>query len=176
MPQPDLPSLPDPSDKTVHPSRQKQRKYNAALALKMSGATWEDICDVIGYPTVRSARIAVERALERQVKDDNQTQSHLRQLANVRLERLLRGVWAKAIDPNNPDHLVAMTKAREIIADHRKLFGLDAPTEMNINNPGAQELEQYVNFLISKGTPALEEADIFDGEWEEEDEQDAVAT
>jgi hypothetical protein len=99
------------------------RKANAALQLAYSGATWSDIALALGYPTPRTARIAVETALERELKHTSDRE-RLRKMAGARLDRLLRAVWSKAIDTENPEQLVAVAKARDIVADHRKLFGL----------------------------------------------------
>ena len=81
-----------------------------------------------------------------------------------RLERLIRSVWTKAIDPENPDHLTAVDKARQLIDRHAKLYGLDAPTEFVVSSPAASELEKWVSTVINESRPALPEADIFDVE------------
>lgn len=145
-------------------TRARQRKQNAVLQMKMSGAGWDDIADVLGFPTARAARVAYELALERELNEDPRSQAKMRDLAGKRLERLLRAVWAKAIDPNHPEHLTALTRAREIIAQHAKLFGLEAPTEINLNTPTRAELDQWVAAALSTRGPTLIEDDIFDGE------------
>lgn len=143
--------------------RARERKANAALQLRLAGATWDEVAEVIGYPTAREALVATERALERELRTE-ESQKMMRGLAGKRLERLLRSVWTKAIDEKNPEHLNAVTKARELIAQHTKLFGLDAPTEVTLHTPAAQELEQWVAEVTKVNRPELEEADIFDAE------------
>jgi hypothetical protein len=143
--------------------RARERKTNAALQMKLAGATWEEIADVIGYPTPRQALVAVERALERELKTEP-SQAKMRALAGARLERLLRSCWSKAIDPAHPEHLVALAKAREIVDRHAKLYGLDAPTEVVVHNPTVHELEAWVATVVSETHPALPEYDIFEGE------------
>lgn len=143
--------------------RARQRKANAALALKLSGATWEEVAEASGFPTARAAVIAVERALERQLKNDT-SKEKMRTLAGQRLERLLRSCWVKAIDPENPEHLVALTKAREIIDRHAKLYGLDAPTEVVVHSPTADELQRWVAQVTAATLPQVTEYDIFEGE------------
>jgi hypothetical protein len=108
--------------------------------------------------------VATEKALEKQLASEGDREK-LRRLANARLERLLRSVWPKAIDPENPDHLLALTKAREVIADHRKLYGLDAPTEVVVHQPTLHELEQWVARVVTATVPAVEEYDILEGEF-----------
>ena len=71
--------------------------------MKIAGAQWDEIAEVVGYPSARHAIYAVERALEKELHDDEASRDKLRQLASKRLERLLRGCWAKAIDPENPE-------------------------------------------------------------------------
>lgn len=152
-------------------ARARMRKTNAALQLRLAGATWEEVALAVGYPTARQALVAVERSLERQLNEADRTK--MRQIAGLRLERLLRGVWNKAIDPENPEHLAAVTKAREVIAQYSKLYGLDAPTEITFHSPTQAELEKWVATVVSAAVPELEEADILEGEWEEGDEGDA---
>lgn len=156
--------------------RARDRKANAAIQLRIAGATWDEIAQSLGFPTARSALVATERALEKELKaEENQTA--MRSLAGKRLERLLRGVWTKAIDPAHPEHLVAVDKARQIIDRHAKLYGLDAPTEVVVSNPAQQELEKWVATVIQEKQPALEEANIFDIEvMEDEEGPDAVSS
>lgn len=146
--------------------RARNRKADAAVQLKMAGATWAEIAEVLGYPTPRQALVAVERALVRQLSTE-QDKAAMRALAGARLERLLRSVWPKAVDPDSPDHLTAASKARELLADHRKLFGLDAPTEVIVHDPTRTELEAWVAKVLA-GRTVVEEYDIIDGETVEE--------
>lgn len=144
-------------------ARARDRKANAALELRKAGASWDEIAEVLGFPTARTALVAVEKALENGLRT-KESQEFMRNLAGQRLDRLLRSVWKKAIEPENPEHLVAVTKARELIAQHAKLHGLDAPTEMVVHSPSAPELERWVASVVQAGAPQLEEADIFDAE------------
>jgi hypothetical protein len=142
--------------------RQRNRKADAALSLRMSGASWSDVAKTLGFPTPRAALVATERALVKQL--DETDREKMRLLAGVRLERLLRGVWEKAIDPDNPDQMAAVTRARELIDRHAKLFGLDAPTEIVVHSPTQSDLEDWVLRMTSNLVPAIEEPDIFDAE------------
>ncbi len=144
-------------------ARARNRKANAALQLAMAGAGWDDIALALGYPTPRTARVAVERALEKQLANDDDREK-MRKVANARLNRLLRSAWPKAIDPEHPEHLIALTKCREVIADHRKLYGLDAPTEVVVHNPTQTELESWVAQVIQATRPAVAEYDILEGQ------------
>jgi hypothetical protein len=144
-------------------TRSRHRKSAAALALAIAGATYTDIAKALGYPTPRTALVAVELALERELRNTDDREK-MRKMVGARLDRLLRSVWATAIDPDAPDRMVAVTKAREIIADHRKLFGLDAPTEIVVHNPTQAELEAWVARVTSVTSVAVPEYDILDAE------------
>lgn len=154
-------------------SAQRARKADAGMSMRLSGATWAEIAQVCGYPTPRAALTAVERALVKRL--DGEDKAKMRQLAGARLERLLRGVWNKAIDPDDPEHLSALQRAREIIDRHAKLFGLDAPTEIVVHNPTKTELESWVLRVMAAGAPQVEEEDIFDIEVVEGDPPPAIA-
>jgi hypothetical protein len=154
------------TDGTGRPSalvRARERKAASALQMRLAEATWEEICEVVGYPTPRLARVAVERALEAELRGDEDSKEKMRKIAGMKLDRLLRSVWVKAVDPNNPEHLQAVAKARELIDRHAKLYGLDAPTEVVVHSPTANELEQWVAAVVGVG-PKVEEFDIFEGE------------
>jgi hypothetical protein len=143
-------------------ARARTRKANAAVALRLSGATWGEIAEALGYPTARQALVATEKALERQLRDTDR--EAMRRVAGARLERLLLSIWPKAIDGAHPEHLIAASKAREIVDRHAKLFGLDAPTEIVVHSPTQSELEAWVTRVAQLRAPHVEEYDILDGE------------
>jgi anti-sigma factor RsiW len=142
-------------------TRARDRKAAAALQMRLSGAEWEDIAQVLGYPTPRAALVAYESAMEKQLETP-ESREELRRLARLRYERLLRGIWAKAIDPKDPEHLAAATKAKEIISQITRLEGSEAPQEVAIYSPSASELETWVAEQVNRTVPQLEEADIFE--------------
>lgn len=142
-------------------TRARQRKTHAAIAMRLGGGTWAEIALTLGYPTPRAACVAVERSLEKEL--DTADREHLRRLAGARLDRLLRSVWPKAVDENSPEQMVAVSRARDLVADHRKLFGLDAPTEVVVHNPTQAEIEAWVATVVSV-QPYVAEHDIIDGE------------
>lgn len=141
----------------------RNRKADAALKLRMSGVSWSDVAMTLGYPTPRQAQLAVEKALQRQL-DDPDDKQHMRGLAGVRLERLLQGIWNKAINPADPEQMVAVARARDLIDRHAKLYGLDAPTEFVVHSPTQSELEDWVLRMTGSLVPDVDEPDIFDAE------------
>lgn len=142
-------------------ARARDRKANAAIQLSIAGASWDEIATVVGYPTARQAKVAVERALEKELHTES-SQKFLRALYGKRLDRLLRAVWGKAIDTEHPDQFVAVAEARRIIDRQARLTGADAPTEYVVTTPAQAELERWVSEVLKHKAPELEEADIFD--------------
>lgn len=149
--------------------RARERKSNAALRLKDMGASWQEIADVLGYPTARAACVAVEKALERELQT-SESQARMRQMASRRLDSLLRSVSTKAHNPNHPEHLAAVSRAADIVGRWIKLHGLDAPTEVVIHSPSQTELEAWVGRVLQQEVPALEEGNIFDAEWHDDED------
>jgi hypothetical protein len=155
-------------------ARARDRKANAAIQMRLAGATWDEVAEVVGYPSARTAIVATEKALEKELRTE-ESQKMMRSLVGKRLERLLRSVWTKAINSEHPEHLQAVDRARQLIDRHAKLYGLDAPTEFVVSSPSASELEKWVSTVLKESRPALPEADIFDVEVvEDEEEPDAV--
>lgn len=139
-----------------------ERKEDAALGLILSRPrmSWSEVAEALGYSSPRAAKVAFENAWQRRVKNDDRTREKLRGWANGQMDMLISAAMAKALDPSHPEQLAAMGRVREIIADQRKLFGLDAPTEVNVHtNPSQQEIENWVAKM--KGTTKVEESDIF---------------
>lgn len=153
--------------------RARHRKQNAALQMALARVGWDEIAEVIGYPTARQARVAVEQALERELGEDPNAKDKMRNMVGQQYNRMVRAIWAKAMDPKNPEQLQAMSRLREINQSYTKLYGLDAPSEMIVHTPTREELDAWVNSQTKAEVASLEEDDIFDVEWTE-DEQDAL--
>lgn len=155
--------------------RPRERKANAALEMRLMGYQWDEIAEVVGYPDAQRAQVAFENALEKQLADDPDSRKALRQITSRRYERLLRGVWKKALDPENAEQMIAQRRALDILAAQAKLLGLDAPAEVVIHAPTNTMLQEWVSGVLSKGNTA-EEGDIFgpgviEAEWEEVDDE-----
>lgn len=148
--------------------RARHRKQNAALQMRLARVEWSEIAEVIGYPTARQAKVAVEQALERELNADEDSKEKMRNLAGQQYNRMIRAVWAKAMDPNNPEQLAAQRELRATVQAHTKLYGLDAPTEVTLHTPTREEIEAWVENTASTRTLTLEEDNIFDAEWEED--------
>lgn len=176
-----MPTEQDPTDPTgvsgsggkMEIANARQRKSDAALALRTAGSTWDEIASLLGYPSGRHALVAIEGALKRRLNELDRDK--LRVLASDRLESLLRSSWSKAHTQDSPEHLAAVGKSREVIADFRKLWGLDAPTEVIIATPTQQELDTWVAKVVGHQMPAVQEFDIVEGEIIDDGDSGAVA-
>lgn len=160
-------------------TRSRDRKANAALQLRVEGEDWDEIAEVIGYPTGRAAQVATERALESELREES-SQKIMRSMAGKRLEKLLKGVWDKATNGDDPEHLAAVDRARLIIDRHAKLYGLDAPTQVVVSSPSENQLEAWVAEATRHRTPQMTEASIFDDDVVDaevvDEEKDPVST
>lgn len=142
--------------------RARDRKANAALAMKLGGAEWDEIATALGYPTERAALVAVEQSLGKRLNElDRQ---HLRALAAGRLESLVRSAWRKAHTEDDAEHLNAIKSVRETVNDISRLWGLQAPQEVLITNPTQEHLDQWVARVVSADLPQVEEADIVEAD------------
>lgn len=138
------------------------KKAEAAAGLRWAGANYEEIAEALGYSNAKSAQQAVEAVLATTASVEDRVQ--MRQIASMRYERLLKGVWAKAVDPKHPEQLSAVRAARELIDRHVALNGLAMPQEVVVHNPARAELEAWVQKVLTAGEPPVEEYDIFEAE------------
>lgn len=157
--------------------RTPARQANAALALRLAGAGYDEVADMLGLASAGAARTAAESALEARAWDDVTGREKLRAENGARLERLLRSVWAKATNPDDPEHLVAVRVARDVIDRHCRLYGLDAPAEVVIHSPTTHEIDAWVAGMISASTEELRamEPEIIDAEVVETTEREVPA-
>lgn len=147
-------------------SRARNRKANAALELWIQGVDPETICKVVGYPTPRAVRVAVELALEKNLHETDK--AILRDLASRQLQAITQGVMGKALNPSHPEHLVAAGRAADLISRWTKLHGLDAPTEHIVYNPTTAQIDQFVALVTGHGMPDVIEGDVYEAEIIEE--------
>jgi len=147
----------------------RPKKPAAAAALRLAGASYGEIADALEYTDARSARHAVEDWLAVQAGDPA-TREQLRIEAVGRLERLLRGTWAKATTPDHPEHIPAGKFALAVIDRVIRLQGLDAPAEVVVHTPTMHEIDQWVATVTGSGAEslrALEDPNIIDLEPED---------
>lgn len=143
-------------------TRARDRKANMAYKMSLSGANWKLIATTCGYPTPRAAKVAVERMWEKRLEPADK--QHLRLLVAGRLDTLLRSVWPDATEPSSDKHLAAVGRARELVADYRKVFGIDAPQEILVTSPTQRDMDELVAGVIEGTLPTVGNADIVDAE------------
>ena len=139
--------------------RDRATRQEAAVALRIAGASYSEIARTLEYASAALARQAVERSLATTVGGESRDQ--LRFIEARRLERLLRSLWGKATDEHDEEHLAAVRTAVAIIDRHARLYGLDAPQEMVVYTPAATEIEAWVSRMAAQVRGELPaEADI----------------
>lgn len=163
----------DPGEDRIEPGKElspevanltdRMARQEAAIFLKMKGYTYTQIAKHLNYASANHARLSVERGLAASVGPDEKAQARF--LNGRRLERILRGVWKKATNPESEEHLPAARVALALIDRHIRLYGADAPSEMVIYNPGQTEIDQWLKEAtkhVREATP--DEVDIIDAE------------
>lgn len=139
-------------------------KAQAALAMRIAGAAPTDIARVLGYSSAHRARQAYERALA-STADSPEEVDQMRWLVGKRLDRLLAAHMPKAVDTDEPNQLAYSARALAIIDRQARLWGVDAPTQIQISATDEQIAE-----LVELYSPSSEsdkkaiEADIIDAD------------
>lgn len=136
------------------------RQGSAALGLRLAGAGYDEIAETLGFEHAWAAREAVESTLANRALSDRDGRERLRAEEGARLLRLLRSVWAKAMNDDSPEHLPAVKVAADIIARHTRLYGLDAPSEIVVHSPTASEIDRWVAGLVSSTTEPLRQMEL----------------
>lgn len=147
-------------------------KAQAGLTLRLSGASYTQVAKTLGYSSAYRARMAVERVLAA-ASDSAEDRDMMRELTKRRLDRLLQSVMSKAVDHKDKEHLAYNARALSIIDRGAKLYGLDAPTQIQFT-PTDEHLNKYLNTImqITGADKEADEAEIVDAEIVE-DEEDA---
>jgi hypothetical protein len=143
-------------------------KAQAAITLKLYGASYTEIARTLHYSSSYRARIAVEKALAA-AADSPEDREQMRFLLNKTLDRLKSSVMSKAVNPNDPQHLAYNARALAILDRQAKLWGLDAPQQIQIT-ANDQMIEEFLEQVrpLAESQKEAEEADIFDADIIEE--------
>lgn len=142
----------------------RRTRAQASLALRIRGASFEDIAETQEYRSAAEARGAVEQLLASMAEADGsaawQTQ---RQLHQLRLEGLLKSVYERAIDDTDDLHLAYNKRAVEVLDRITKLQGFDMPQRSIVYTPEAGEFDLVVqSVLASSKVSQSVEGDIFE--------------
>lgn len=139
---------------------QQRQRVEAALALRIAGATYEEIARALDFASAKVALRTVEMSLAASLAPGERDIA--RELTGRRLERLLRSVWPKAVNADSPEHLPAVKVARDLIGGYARLYGLEAPTEIVVHSPTTAELESWIAQVLAAGVPTVIEADVLE--------------
>jgi hypothetical protein len=162
--------------------RLNQNSINAAVSLKIKGASYAEIAEVLEYESPAYARAAVERALAQ--THDDEDKSALRNLSTARLEKLAQALAPTAMNPTvriksgrndegeevyaevaNPELLPASRQYLAVLDRMIKLHGLDAPTQLQFVDPKTEEFARVVEMVArATGEQIPIEGDIEDAE------------
>lgn len=112
----------------------------SAMALVVSGASFNDVARILNFKSGAHAKRAVERALASTVTLNEKDQ--LRKIATRRYEALLKSVMPRATDPKASNQLAYNQRAQSIIDRMVKMQGLDAPTQVQVT-PTDEYLAEY---------------------------------
>lgn len=139
----------------------------AAVAMFVWGANYTEIRNKLGYSSARHARIAIERALAASAESD-EGRDKMRAVIGKRLNRLLGSHMSKALDPKEPQQLAYSARVLAIIDRQAKLYGVDAPTQIQIS-ASDDIIREYVEQMMPQAREdqlAIEadilEADVMD--------------
>ena len=133
--------------------KQTQREYDRAerkrnaLELRLAGASYRDIAQALEV----SPATALQDCKEALADIPAQQADEMRTVELSRLDRLQRAVWPRAIKGD----LQAVDRAIKIIDRRAKLFGLDAPQQVQITANDI-DLDAAVDKMLRVAEMALE--------------------
>lgn len=105
----------------------EQERIRQAVELRKAGASFQQIADQLGYAEPSGAHKAVTRALKAMLREPTE---ELRALELERLDKMLFGIWRKAIAGGTWE----IDRVLKIMERRATLLGLDAPKK--IENTG----------------------------------------
>jgi hypothetical protein len=168
----------DIGDEAAELVRLSKTNVEAAVSLKLFGASYEEIARTLDYATPSHARLAVEKAIA-DAAGERPNLEAMRNQAEMRLEKMLKSLSGDAFapyvmvdDPKNPgqkkrhrneNHLPYLREALKVLDRIAALRGLNAPTQLQLQAPGAAEFEDMVSRLVEmkRGAEEAQEGDIF---------------
>ena len=155
-----VPDLDGPLSKYV-PS--DATRPEAAVALKLAGASYETIAERLDFPSVADARHSVEKALADSASEYSD-RDRLRLIMNRQMDRIMSKCFQESMR-NGPDSMM-WAKTWLSFSDRKsRLNGLDAPVEVHTTiTPAYDEIMAWASNFAAQvaGKEIVIEADIFD--------------
>jgi hypothetical protein len=154
-----------------------QTRTKAAVSMRIAGASYAEIAEVLEFDTAATARGVVERGIAG-TYDDPENIEAMRGMARARLETLLRSIAPKALSDKkrvtrngktetveNPEHLAYAREFRATVDRLVALDGLAAPQVHRFETPAVDQFNEVLREVIAqRNAIAAPEADIFDAE------------
>jgi hypothetical protein len=128
-----------------NPVREVERaeRRRRALQLREAGYTYAEIATALGWKQAKTAEVFVKRALRLTYQEPA---DRVRQLELNRLDRLMRGIWTRAIgrpasgnQPEVPPDLDAIDRVLKLMGRRARLLGLDVQNF----NVTSQHIKEY---------------------------------
>lgn len=141
--------------------RARERKGLATAEFYIRTRSWERAAEFGGYPSARAAKVAAERAMEREFKESTRSQDWMRRWQVKHLEMMMGDLASKAADKNSPEQISAIKTINELLRGQAKLLGLDAPQKLSLIDPTQEQIEAFLNEKIGPRHSDTE-ADIFE--------------
>ncbi|MGN7977476.1 hypothetical protein ACTJJ4_07880 [Microbacterium sp. 22195] len=142
--------------RTPHANAKAMQRVADAWAMRVRGATWDEVAEAVGYANGPNALRAVRNFVGG--LPELQT-SELRSLWRERMEFL----WPIAVEDAKSGKPGAMRAAVAVAQRAAQLDGLDQPQRVEVS-ADAGELSQMVHALLAAKGAGATEADIFDAE------------
>lgn len=123
---------------------ERAQKRETALKLRLEGKTYNEIADIMGYADHKGPRDLIQRT----IKDVYGPKANEYMAVTLaRLEALLDAVWDPALKGDISSH----EQARKVVADIRKMLGLDKPVVTEIGGPNGKPLQvEQVDVALDK--------------------------
>lgn len=115
------------------------RTMREVAQLRISGATWREIGSTLGIDHTWAQTLAKRALKEAQYEAADEMRTHI----GLRLDRLHRAYWPAALGGDQR----AAELCRRITADQRALFGLDAPTRVDVTTGVDPEAVEWADRL-----------------------------
>lgn len=140
-----------------HPNAKATQRVADAWAMRIRGATWDEVATAVGYANGPNALRAVRNYVGTLPEP---TMPELRSLWRERLEFL----WPLAVRDVENGKPGATRAAVAVAQRAAQLDGLDQPQRVELTG-GAEELDRMVRVLLAaQGSDYVEEASIWDAE------------
>ena len=143
------------------PAEGSQMRAEAALKMKVAGASWVQIAEHLDYSSAATARATVEKLIAESAEEFSD-RDRLRKITNLRMDALMKVAFRRALEKNSPDQVAYMRIWLEYEKQLARLNGLDAPQQVVIT-PAYEEIVAWATDVYAKtGQEVVVEADIIE--------------